>query len=157
MDRGVSMPNMLESKASIFFFLYSITIQERCFEIHIMFIYLSAFSDWKEEHIWQEFKLCHWLKGNPTTTLNNPLSVEKLVERIGSFCTMKDSYQLVSWLSMLLYELLSHSGAFSMLAPPCSSAHSLSGWILYVAYSGESNAQSVIQTTHITIYSVVYV
>lgn len=125
MDRGVSMPNMLEPKASIFFFLYNITIcTERSFKIYTMFIYLSAFFSWKEEHVLRVLVLAHWLKGNPRSSWNTPLSAGKLVERTGSFLNSKDSHQLVSWLSMPLQELLSHSGAFSMLAHPCSSAHS---------------------------------
>lgn len=125
MDRGVSMPNMLEPKASIFFFLYSITIStERCLKI-LENVRLSAsfFFTWKEERVLRALALAHWHNGNPKTTWSNPLSVGKLVERIGSFPNLKDSHQLVSWLSMLLQELLSHPGAFSMLAHPCSSAH----------------------------------
>lgn len=158
MDRGVSMPNMLEPKASIFFFLYSLTIAtERCFKIYTMFVYISAFFfTWKEERVLRALELAHWHKGNPKTT--------HLVwgNCVGKNRALSEHERLSSAGFLIKHAASGAAESLALLACWLIHAHlhialTQSGWILYVAYSRESNAQTFIQTTHITKYCIVYV
>lgn len=96
----------------------------------------------------------------PKTTWNAPLSVGKLGgknRRLSELERLTSVGFLIKHAASRAAESLwrfQHAGS-SMLITRI--ALTLGGWILYVAYSGESDAQSFIQTTHVAQYCIVYV